>query len=134
MNNKFKGAIAGIIVFVVLGGLWLLLLVKTHHLWALTNISNFLFLICLTGGGVIGFLGNARSGLIAGIITFIFITLIHIFMLLALKIQIPIPRFILSELGHILAFSTVGFVGALLGQRLKLSWNKRKHHLTRRSS
>ena len=124
MNVKLKEVLSGIIVFVVLGGLWFLLLVKAPHLWALRNISNFLFLICLIGGGVIGFVGKESSGLIAGIITFIFITLIHIFMLFALKIQIPITRFILSELGHILAFSTVGFVSALIGQRFKIYWCK----------
>jgi len=124
MNVKLKEVLSGIIVFVVLGGLWFLLLVKAPHLWALRNIANFLFLICLIGGGVIGFVGKESSGLIAGIITFIFITLMNIFMLFALKIQIPITRFISSELGHIIAFSTVGFVSALIGQRLKIYWCK----------
>ena len=124
MNVKLKEVLSGIIVFVVLGGLWFLLLVKAPHLWALRNIANFLFLICLIGGGVIGFVGKESSGLIAGIITFIFITLMNIFMLFALKIQIPIPKFISSELGHIIAFSTVGFVSALVGQKLKISWKK----------
>ena len=124
MNDKLKQVLSGIIVFVVLGGLWILFLSKAPPQSILRNIPNFLFLISLVAGGVIGFVGDKSGGLIAGIITFIFITLMNIFMLFALKIQIPIPKFISSELGHIIAFSTVGFVSALVGQKLKISWKK----------
>ena len=102
----------------------ILFLSKAPPQLILRNIPNFLFLISLVAGGVIGFVGDKSGGLIAGIITFIFITLMNIFMPFALRIQIPIPRFISSELGHIIAFSTVGFVSALVGQKLKISWNK----------
>ncbi|MDP8214265.1 MAG: hypothetical protein P9M10_03645 [Candidatus Euphemobacter frigidus] len=126
MRINLKGAVAGIIVFVVLGGLWFLFLYKAshQHQWILINIPNFLFLICLFGGGVIGFTGNKSSGLIAGIITFIFITLIFIFMTFFLATPLPIPIYIINQLGIIIAFSTVGFVSALIGQRLKISWSK----------
>jgi len=123
MNVKQKKCLAGIIVFILLGGLWVLLL-STAKSWFVRDTSNYLFLISLVAGGVIGFVGDESGGLIAGIVSFIFITLIFVVMPFALKIVIPIPRFIISQLGNILAFSMVGFVSALIGQRLKISWNK----------
>ena len=126
MNVKRKQVLSGIIVFVVLGGLWFLFLSKAPHQyqWILINISNSLFLICLIGGGVIGFVGNKSSGLIAGIITFIFMTLILIFMTFFLATPLPIFIYIISQLGIIFAFSAVGFISALIGQKLKISWSK----------
>lgn len=124
MNIKLKEVLSGIIVFVVLGGLWFLFLSSAPPVLILRNIPNFLFLISLVAGGVIGFVGDESGGLIAGIVNFICITLILVFMPSVLKIVIPIPRFIINQLGYILAFSTVGFVSALIGQRLKISWSK----------
>ena len=127
MNVKLKKVLSGIIVFVVLGGLWFLFLAKVPHYLILRNIPNFLFLISLVAGGVIGFVGDEKGGLIAGIVNFICITLILVFMPFVLIIVIPIPGFIINQLGYILAFSTVGFVSALIGQRLKIAWNKRRN-------
>ena len=123
MNVKQKKYIAGIIVFVLLGGLWFLSLF-TAKIWFLGYMSNSLFLISLVAGGVIGFVGDESGELIAGIVNFIFITLIYVFMPFILKTPISIPSIIISQLGVIIAFSTVGFVSALIGQRLKISWSK----------
>jgi hypothetical protein len=124
MNVKLKKVLSGIIVFVVLGGLWFLFLSNAPHVLILRNIPNFLFLISLVAGGVIGFVGDESGRLIAGIVNFICITLILVFMPSVLEIVIPIPRFIINQLGYILAFSTVSFVSAIIGQKLKISWNK----------
>ena len=124
MNVKLKKVLSGIIVFAVLGGLWFLFLSNAPHVLILRNIPNFLFLISLVAGGVIGFVGDESGRLIAGIINFICITLIFAFMPFVLKIVVPIPRFIINQLGYILVFSAVGFVSSLIGQRLKISWNK----------
>jgi hypothetical protein len=124
MNVNQKKCMAGIIAFVVLGGLWFLFLSKEPPQLILRNIPNSLFLVSLIAGGVIGFVGDKSGGLIAGIVNFICITLILTFMPFVLKIVIPIPRFIINQLGYILAFSAVGFVSALIGQRFKIYWCK----------
>ncbi len=78
----------------------------------------------LITGGVIGFVGDGDGRLIAGIVNFIFITSAIIFFQTITNLPFSRPIFILNQLGAILAFTTVAVVSTLIGQRLKISWNK----------
>lgn len=126
MNAKLKAVLLGIIVFVILGGLWLFSLLKMRPILLLRNIPNALFLISFLAGVVMGLVGDKSGGLIAAIVSFIFITLIYCNLPSILKILGPIPVLLIGELGNILALTAVGFVSALIGQRLKLFWGKKK--------
>lgn len=121
MNAKIKSVLSGIIVFVVLGGLWFFFISRTRPWPLIKHVPNFLFLTSFIAGVAVGFVGDKSGGIVAGIVSFVGNTLMYFFFPLAFKIPISRLELVLSKIGYIIALSSVAFVSAIAVQRIKLS-------------
>ncbi len=121
-RGKYRGLkafLAGIIVFGLVTALWLVRLAG-ERTWALRDFSNYQFLACALAGAVAGASWpEKRAAWLGGFVSLLGTVLTLAILPGAARISLPWQRFLLSRLGHILAFSLVGFCAAAAGRRLR---------------
>lgn len=114
-----KAFLAGIIVFGLVTALWLVRLAG-ERTWALRDFSNYQFLACALAGAVAGAAWpSIRAAWLGGFVCLLGTVLTLAILPAAARLSLPWPRFLLSRLGHILAFSLVGFCAAAAVRRLR---------------